>query len=425
MSFSSWILACGAAATGFIAAFWAHLRQLWAQLLSFAIITCEIEGGLMPAVTGYCWRKFSASPFGARNYVGWAVFVRPEKRVQLIAMEAVRNAGRLYWRGWKPLWVAEARSGSDKASMTNSEQRLRLSFLRGTFNADQLILDAVDEYNRLQSADDSSPDKRYRVWQLFGTAGKHPRMANPGVSDPEYNPSAVLQHRLLRWHPDDLGTGRISHGTALSRLALSREADAMVEEVRRWKRSEEWHKARGIPWRRGYLLHGRPGTGKTSLVRAIAEDFDLPVWVFNLASFHNDELQHSWQTMLRFVPCIALIEDIDAVFDCRENITEGGLTYDGLLNCLDGIERTDGVLLVLTTNNPDRLDPALLRPGRIDRVLEISGLDEAGRLKLCQRILCEWPETWTELVAAGDGETGAEFQERCVGEALRRYWLEQ
>ena len=111
-------------------------------------------------------------------------------------------------------------------------------------------------------------------------------------------------------------------------------------------------------------------------------------------------------------------------------VAPDNLTFDCLLNCLDGVERADGVLLVITTNRLDKLDPALgvpksqisTRPGRIDRVLELRDLDDTGRRQLCQRILHEWPETWEETARLGAGETGAQFQERCTQLALTKHW---
>jgi SpoVK/Ycf46/Vps4 family AAA+-type ATPase len=157
----------------------------------------------------------------------------------------------------------------------------------------------------------------------------------------------------------------------------------------------------------------------------------MPVFVYHLATLYDNELQQAWQHMQTAVPCIALIEDIDTVFRGRENIAGGHLTFDCLLNCLDGIERTGGVLLAVTTNCMEDVDWALgiptsdhlsSRPGRLDQVLEMNRLDAAGREKLCRRILPEWPETWAELMKAGEFETGAQFQGRCTQKALELYW---
>lgn len=126
--------------------------------------------------------------------------------------------------------------------------------------------------------------------------------------------------------------------------------------------------------------------------------------------------------MLCEVPCIALIEDLDAVFHGRENIAGEYLTFDCLLNCLDGVERSDDVFLVVTTNHAETLDAALTRPGRLDRILELTNPDLDGRFKLCKRILAEWPETWAETVVAGVNDTGAQFQDRCTQLALQKYW---
>lgn len=138
--------------------------------------------------------------------------------------------------------------------------------------------------------------------------------------------------------------------------------------------------------------------------------------------------------MLAEVPCMALIEDIDAVFHGRRNVCgrdRQTLTYDCLLNCLDGIERADGLLVIVSTNRIDRVDAALgipdertgsTRPGRIDRVVELKTLDESGRRKLATRILREWPDDVERIVVEGSGDTGAQYQERCARQALQLHY---
>lgn len=101
------------------------------------------------------------------------------------------------------------------------------------------------------------------------------------------------------------------------------------------------------------------------------------------------------------------------------------------------MENSDGVVLMITTNKVEDLDEALgrprtdkhingtcisTRPGRIDRVLELPLLDEKCRIKIAERILCDFPKFIDKVVKDGDGDTGAQFQERCSQIALREYW---
>ncbi len=148
------------------------------------------------------------------------------------------------------------------------------------------------------------------------------------------------------------------------------QADRISRDARHFFASSEWYAERGVPWRRGYLFHGPPGTGKSSTVRALAGDLGKNIYVVSLNSLPDDS------GLLECVSCvptdtILLMEDIDAALTTRGRDEPGedpkpGISLAGLLNALDGVASGTGRLLVMTSNHPERLDPALTRPGRVD-----------------------------------------------------------
>lgn len=144
----------------------------------------------------------------------------------------------------------------------------------------------------------------------------------------------------------------------------------------------------GIPYRRGYLLHGPPGGGKTSFIQALAGELDYNLCILNLSERGlTDDRLH---LVLSIIParCILVLEDIDSAFSGRNPSAEKGyryivfalimryqssITLSGFLNALDGVVASEDRIIFMTTNHPEKLDPALIRPGRVD-VKEYFGL---------------------------------------------------
>ncbi|HZP88580.1 MAG TPA: AAA family ATPase [Burkholderiales bacterium] len=414
----------GLGAGALIVAAWGQLRMAAIKLVSTVVVRVKIQRPLATAIASYCFKNLRRSPIGLLAFAGSEMFVRPLKRHQLVAYEIPSGETTFFWRGVRPLLLSwKSDGGVDSATLT---------FIRGTFDADRLVTEAIDYANQSRGKKESSP-RRFRVKRYFGTAGNLERGRSETGPSHSYYGFVPLDFRMLKWTPDEVGP-ELTPQRAIDQLALPTEAQELVTDVQRWLQSEEWYRSRGLPWRRGWLLHGKTGTGKTSIIRAIAQDLDLPVCIFDLSTMTNQDLATHWSDMLTHAPCIALIEDVDAVFHKRKNVARehGGLSFDCLLNTIGGIETSPGVFLAITTNKSEELDEALgvpvgdqprasTRPGRIDRILELKAMDEACRRMLAQRILRDSPCDLEQLVREGDGETGAQFQERCARVALEEH----
>ena len=158
--------------------------------------------------------------------------------------------------------------------------------------------------------------------------------------------------------------------------------ESLIDDVRDFLVRRDWYVNRGIPYRRGYLLYGPPGTGKSSAVLAIASAMKMDIAILSLAnsSLDDDDLCQLLSNCP--VNSIVLIEDIDCVFVERKATEDkpNKLTFSGLLNAIDGVAAGEGRILFATTNHIERLDPALIRPGRIDRK-ELIGHAEPDQLR--------------------------------------------
>ena len=168
----------------------------------------------------------------------------------------------------------------------------------------------------------------------------------------------------------------------------------ILDDVRSFLRARTWYLDRGIPYRRGYLLYGPPGTGKSSFIQALAGELDFNIAVLNLSErgITDDRLNH----LLSNLPprTIVLLEDADAAFSNRTQADEHGyrgatVTFSGLLNALDGVASAEERIMFLTTNHADRLDDALVRPGRVDMAVYLGEASQWQVEKLWDRFYNE------------------------------------
>lgn len=179
----------------------------------------------------------------------------------------------------------------------------------------------------------------------------------------------VYTSKGTKW--EELGDSRLKRplGSVILDLGVK---ERIVSDVDKFLAAREVYKKRGIRYRRGYLLHGPPGSGKTSFIEALAGDLDYSIVVIDLAErgMTSDRLTH----LLMKVPprSIVVLEDVDVAFGNSRTTGSDGysgptVTMSGLLNALDGlVAGEEGRLTFLTTNFPGELDARLIRDGRVD-----------------------------------------------------------
>jgi chaperone BCS1 len=189
-------------------------------------------------------------------------------------------------------------------------------------------------------------------------------------------------------------------------LVLKDIEDFLQQETRRW------YTSRGMPYRRGYLLFGPPGTGKSSFSLSIAGQYELDIYVLNLSGVNDNSLNHLFAELPQ--QCVILLEDVDAAGAARTDDGEraekkggskSGLTLSGLLNALDGVTSQEGRILIMTTNHIEHLDDALIRPGRVDRKVFFRLADKKMSSQLFRTIFKQTPEDHRSPERKIDDET--------------------
>jgi chaperone BCS1 len=214
----------------------------------------------------------------------------------------------------------------------------------------------------------------------------------------------------------------------LSTVVLPAETkQEMVNSAQWFFDNNDWFVQRGIPWRCSFLFKGPPGTGKSSTVCALGTHFHRPVCIMNLSTMGSDDDLLS-AFMLAPKNSIILIEDVDAMNSAASRAAAAeaekaekaapatpssappatkddkktGITLSGLLNAIDGVAAPEGRLLILTTNHPEKLDPALTRKARVDKEFYLGPLSPELVEEMATRFFPDDPATVSAIRSRAD-----------------------
>ncbi len=348
---------------------------------------------------------------------------------------------------------------------------IKIKYIRGIFKSDHFInigIKSLQQHNNRQIKKDKSRHNYYirhisgtRFNSTYGQDGKDvaaktqsnrglgesASISPPSSGDGNYagyykNSYQSDIHKcgiFLGFNKQDFISQKVKNCTNC--YFLSQDLQQAVKQFEKWNSLQTWYNERSIAWKRGWLICGKPGSGKSAFVKYLASEFGFPIFIFDLASMTNKDLTRQWRNVRCSSPCICLFQDIDSVYNGRSNVTDGkektpGVSFDCFLNTLDGVDQNSGIFTILTTNCPQKLDQALAkcelgdnfkisppsRPGRIDNVIQIGKATHDIKLRIAQKILDKWLHLVDSVMQQGLQDTAAQMQERCIRIAQVQMW---
>ena len=220
---------------------------------------------------------------------------------------------------------------------------------------------------------------------VFWTLGRDRRRLEAFVQDvfSAHKQRMKGEPNLYLWQGNYFDRLRAYKQRSLQSVILPKgQIDSIIKDMEWFLSGEKWYAELGIPYHRGYLFYGIPGSGKSSLISGIADRFGMPIFLVSLDEMNDRTLHQAMSSVSQ--GSIVVLEDVDCMGNRKvlqpmqnqpptTNGAQGeaekdifGVTMSGLLNVLDGFKAPHGVMFIMTTNHMEKLDAALLRPGRVD-----------------------------------------------------------
>lgn len=254
-------------------------------------------------------------------------------------------------------------------------------------------------HRQTESADKGGVSLRKRETITIRTLGRNQKAIRDFVARAEKVYENSPSVRVYIWHEGSyLLVDRKPRRHMDTVFLPEDQKNRIFKDIDKFVSSRADYIAKGIPYKRGYLFKGPPGTGKTTLAFAIASYLHRPMYIINPNTAGGDT---GIQAAFNFIDpgAVVVIEDIDAAKITHKRTEEvkkvkdgtptpepaKQLTLSGLLNAIDGIGARDNRLLILTSNHAEHLDPALIRPGRVDLIEEVGLLGRTQAVQMAVR----------------------------------------
>ncbi len=393
---------------GSISVFWGQIKLLIEKLNEVIFDKIVLPDYNKEKLHSFLSKKYTKSPFYKKNYNSSFKFIK-SKNTQIGVFYEIAPDMCVFFRNKLPIIFNISRS--DKS---NTPPLVELYCIRGTVNLEKLL----SEFGEFKG------QKGHRYVEssyLSGTKDSewNIRHLNTAASN------IFLDKRIVGFDKEEL------ESEFNSLYIDTKESKVLKDKIVTWFNSRNWFYSNHLPWKMGVLLTGKPGTGKTSFVREIANTVGVNLFQLDLNTFNNASFSGAWEYISNNTPCIVLIEDIDRVFNkdvfLNNSMKEKPLTLDCVLNKISGIENNNGILTIITANNNKRIDSSicqvdskgnLSRPGRIDYCIEFKELDKESKFKIMKKVVGKIDN---KFINSSDGMTVAQFSQKCIDYKLKEF----
>lgn len=341
-------------------------RRLWRWFLYYGTVTLTVES--KDGTFDQLLHWLESQPYTAKTRRLMLRNVRQPGGAWKPTLVPAHGNHVFWWRG-RPMWLVRQKEGQNGAPASADAMLAALSSLETinlrTVGRSQQVLKTIVA----EAAEAYKVDNEGKLF-LF-------------TKSDNYTPS---------WTSEPLNP------RLMSTVYLPDSAKDLVKDAKQFLTMRDWYTQRGVPFRRGYLFEGPPGSGKSITALALAGELKLNLYLLNLATMLTDSSLISFVARIdTSKPCILLIEDIDTSVPNRElNKQTKPFSLGTLLNTLDGVNARENLIVIMTSNHADKLDPALIRPGRVDRRFTF---DYATDQQIAQAVRTFFPDKADDVVA--------------------------